>query len=102
MTASDGVPHTFPASVIGGFGVPSGKRPNNLRYNEVAVRLERKPNEILSPMSASNVSKVRDEYALEQPPPGVDRSAIDAIWMALGSSRMTWVMPPHCRTPSST
>jgi hypothetical protein len=82
MAASDGVPHTFPASVIGGFGVPTAKRPNNLRYNEVAVRLARKPGEILSPMSASNVSKVRNEYALEEPPPGVDRNMIDALWDA--------------------
>jgi len=82
MTASDGIPHTFPASVIGGFGVPSRKRPTNLRYNEVAVRLAAKPQGILSPMAATNVSKVRDEYALEEPPPGVHRNLIDGIWDA--------------------
>jgi hypothetical protein len=77
----DGVPHTFPAAVIGGFGVPArGRRAVNRRYNAVAVRKADQPDKIFCPVAADNVSRAHDEYALEKPPAGVSRNVIDKLW----------------------
>lgn len=80
MASSDGVPHTFPAAVIGGFGLPSSGRPKRLRCNYLAMRRVDKPNVIISPVSAENISTVPDEYAFDTPPQGVHRNMIDSIW----------------------
>ena len=80
MASSDGVPHTFPAAVIGGFGLPSRGRPQRLRCNYLAVRRVDKPNIIISPVSAENISTVPDEYAFDTPPQGMHRNMIDSIW----------------------
>jgi len=82
MTSPGGVPHTFPASVIGGFGIPaSGKNAIYARHARVAVRFTHKPDKIFV-MSANDVSKVHDEYAFDRPPAGVPRNVIDDLWTA--------------------
>ena len=81
MKGQDGTPHTFPACVIGGFGVRDrGRRSGNLRSAKVAVRLTNKPGEIQNNQRAERILAARNEYRFEDPPPGVDPNVIDSFW----------------------
>ena len=81
MSSSSGIPHYLPASMIGGFGVAeTGNRSGSLRLARVAVRLAADPDRVLPNQRAETIAKERNAYALENPPPGVDRNIIDRIW----------------------
>jgi len=81
MAKDRGIPHYFPACVIGGFGEPArGSKASNARESRVSVHMLAKPEQMLSRVRASKIAAAWEEYTITKPPPGLSPNFIDKLW----------------------